>query len=221
MTGSLAQEPRRIALVDDHHIVSVAFAALLSGQPGLEYVGSAETVDDVLRDHADIDLVVLDVRLMDGSSPVNNVARLSAAGVKALAFTSGEDRYLVRLIAKTDVLGIVRKSESPETILDAVRAAANNEPVVSAEWASAVDSDPEFDRARLSPQEQKVLTMFADGAKAQVVAYEVGITAATVEDYVKRIRAKYVRAGRPAPTKIDLYKRALEDGFLPMPGIRR
>jgi hypothetical protein len=39
----------------------------------------------------------------------------------------------------------------------------------------------------------------------------------TIEDYVRRIRAKYARAGRPAMTKVDLYKRAVEDGFLPAP----
>lgn len=62
-----------------------------------------------------------------------------------------------------------------------------------------------------------MLAMFADGAKAQAVAYANQISPATVEDYVRRIRAKYVRAGRPAPTKVDLYKRAVEDGFLPSP----
>jgi hypothetical protein len=34
---------------------------------------------------------------------------------------------------------------------------------------------------------------------------------------VRRIRQKYARAGRPAHTKIDLYKRAVEDGILPSP----
>lgn len=213
----LRPDPHLIALVDDHSIVSVAFEALLAVRPDLEYVGSTETVEEVLDRFPRLDLVVLDIRLSDGSSPVNNVARLSSAGVKTLAFTSGEDPYLVRLTAKTEVLGIVRKSEPPEVILDAVSAAANNQPVVSAEWASAVDADPEFDRANLSPQEQRVLAMFADGAKAQAVAYANQISPATVEDYVRRIRAKYVRAGRPAPTKVDLYKRAVEDGFLPSP----
>jgi two-component system, NarL family, response regulator DevR len=34
---------------------------------------------------------------------------------------------------------------------------------------------------------------------------------------VRRIRSKYARIGRNADTKIDLYKRAIEDGFLPLP----
>jgi two-component system response regulator DevR len=39
-----------------------------------------------------------------------------------------------------------------------------------------------------------------------------------VVDYIRRVRSKYERVGRPANTKIDLYKRALEDGILPVPG---
>jgi hypothetical protein len=39
-----------------------------------------------------------------------------------------------------------------------------------------------------------------------------------VDDYVRRIRAKYAKIGRHAPSKVDLYKRAVEDGFLPPPG---
>ncbi|MFJ7624450.1 DNA-binding response regulator, partial [Rhodococcus erythropolis] len=39
----------------------------------------------------------------------------------------------------------------------------------------------------------------------------------TVNDYLQRIRQKYAAAGRPAPTKTDLYKRAVEDGVLPIP----
>ena len=60
--------------------------------------------------------------------------------------------------------------------------------------------------------------MFATGLKTQSVASALGIAVGTVEDYVRRIRSKYARVGRAAPTKIDLYKRAIEDGFLPIPG---
>ncbi len=39
----------------------------------------------------------------------------------------------------------------------------------------------------------------------------------TVNDYLLRIRAKYAQQGREALTKVDLYKRAVEDGVLPPP----
>jgi hypothetical protein len=36
-----------------------------------------------------------------------------------------------------------------------------------------------------------------------------------VREYLDRIRTKYVEVGRPAPTKVDLLRRAVEDGILP------
>ena len=208
----------RVALVDDHEIVAVALEATLAGLPEFAYLGIAPTVDDLLARFSGVDLVVLDLRLADGSSPVRNVDRISGAGSKVLAYTSGENPYLVRAVAKTDVLGIVRKSEPVAVLAAALRLAAAGQPVVSTDWAAAIDSDPALAAVGLSAQEQKVLTLFANGNKAQAVASAAGIAPGTVEDYVRRIRAKYTRAGRPAHTKIDLYKRAIEDGFLPIPG---
>ena len=88
---------------------------------------------------------------------------------------------------------------------------------MSAEWAAAIDSDPTLDDAKLSGQEQRVLTLFSAGLKAQAVASAMNIAVPTVEDYIRRIRSKYGEIGRPAYTKVDLYKRAIEDGFLPLP----
>lgn len=208
----------RVALVDDHEIVAVALQTTLADLDAFDYVGIAPTVDELLSLYSNIDLVVLDLRLADGSSPVRNVERIVDSGAKVLAYTSGENPYLVRAVAKTDVLGIVRKSEPVAVLAEALHHAAAGTPVLSTEWAAAIDSDPALDQVGLSAQEQKVLTLFANGNKAQAVASASGIALGTVEDYVRRIRAKYMRAGRPAHTKIDLYKRAIEDGFLPIPG---
>lgn len=208
----------RVGLVDDHEILSVAFAATVEKIDGMVFAGSALTVDTLLASVPRLDLVVLDLRLADGSSPVRNVTRILDAGAQVLAYTSGESPYMVRLVAKSGALGVIRKSEPLAVLIDALVNAAHGRPVVSTDWAAALDSDPALDEANLSPQEQKVLALFADGNKAQVVASRTGLALGTIEDYVKRIRTKYARTGRPANTKIDLYKRALEDGFLPLPG---
>jgi two-component system, NarL family, response regulator DevR len=206
-----------VALVDDHEIVGVALRATIADIPGLEYVGTVATVDELLTNPVRPHLVLLDLRLADGSSPIRNVDLLTGAGIRVLGYTSGESPFLMRAAAGTAMLGIIRKSESVATLSDALQKAANDEPVVSADWASALDTDPALKSAGLSSQEQRVLELFAGGVKAQVVASEVGIALTTVDDYVRRIRAKYERIQRPAHTKIDLYKRAVEDGFLPLP----
>ncbi|MFC5501044.1 LuxR C-terminal-related transcriptional regulator [Lysinimonas soli] len=213
-----ASRPTRVALVDDHAIVEVAFRAALAEVPSVQFLGISPTVHELLVEHPDAELVVLDLRLADGSSPISNVTALREHGMRVIAYTSGEDPYFVRLVARTEVLGIVRKSAPVDVLLETIRSAAAGQALMSTEWAAAIDADPELADAGLSAQEEAVLAMFATGLKTQAVASALGIAVGTVEDYVRRIRSKYARVGRAAPTKIDLYKRAIEDGFLPMPG---
>jgi len=218
MTDAQTRALTTVGLIDDHEIVATAFSKVVEGIDGLRYVGVAPTVEDLLKRREQIDLVVLDLRLADGSSPVNNVARLTEAGANVLAYTSGESPYLVRLAARTPVLGVIRKSEPVAVLEDALRRAARGEPVLSIDWAAALDSDPDLDQAGLSKQEQRALSLFANGNKTQAVASQMGLALATVDNYIRRVRVKYALVGRNADTKIDLYKRAVEDGFLPSPG---
>jgi two-component system response regulator DevR len=96
--------------------------------------------------------------------------------------------------------------------------ASPNRPRCCSEWAAALDGDPDLADAGLSPREREVLSLYAAGAKAPLVASHTGLSELTVVDYIRRVRSKYEKVGRPANTKIDLYKRALEDGILPIPG---
>lgn len=205
----------RIAHVDDHETVRLGFAAIVSGEDDLELAASVATVDPLIARAAEFDLVVLDLRLSDGSSVESNVSRLLAHGMRVLAFTVGEDHLAVRAASRAGVLGIVRKSDSRAAIVEAMRSAAGGDTVVTTEWAAALDADPDLASARLSPKEQEVLALYAAGEKSVTVAARAGLSTNTVAEYVKRIRHKYAMAGRPAVTKIDLYKRALEDGILP------
>jgi len=213
-----SSRPTRLALVDDHPMVEVALRAALADVDSVEFLGLSPTVHDLLAEHRDAELVVLDLRLADGSSPISNVTALREQGMRVIAYTSGEDPYLVRLVARTEVLGIVRKSAPVGVLLETIRSAADGRALMSTEWAAAIDADPELADARLSPQEESVLALFATGLETQSVASALGIAVATVEGCVRRIRSKHARVGRAAPTKIDLYKRAIEDGFLPMSG---
>ncbi|MET7769950.1 response regulator transcription factor [Nocardia sp. NPDC005366] len=213
--------PRRIGLVEDHESVAIGLAAMLSPEPDLDLVLTAGTVPELLAavesGVATPDLVVLDLRLADGSSPEDNVRALRARGVEVLVFTGADNAFLVRAAARAGVLGVVRKSEDVVTVVEAVRRAASGEQVVTTDWAAAIDGDPQLSDVGLSPRQEEVLTLYASGEKASRVARLTGLSEQTVNDYLGRIRQKYADAGRPAPTKTDLYKRAVEDGWLPVP----
>lgn len=211
----------RVALIDDHEIVAHGFATLFATIPEILVVATVSTVSELLESAAaqeSIDLVILDLRLSDGSAVTANVDRLRAAGSQVLAFTGGDDAQLMRCAARSGVLGVVRKSESVGVLLDAITRAAAGETIASTEWAAALDGDPDLSDAGLSPREREVLSLYAAGAKAPLVASRTGLSELTVIDYIRRVRSKYERVGRPANTKVDLYIRALEDGILPLPG---
>lgn len=211
----------RIGMVDDHELTIRGLRESLGDHPDLTVVADAPTVAELFADPVELDLVILDLRLRDGSSPVSNVEVIRSHGLEALVLTSGEDPFLVRSAARAGVLGVVRKSESADAIVQAISHAAHGAVVPTVDWAAAIDGDPDLAAVDLSPQLRRLLTLYATGETAARVASTMGISIETVNDYLGRIRSKYAEAGRPAPTKTDLYKRALEDGWLPFPRRRK
>jgi DNA-binding NarL/FixJ family response regulator len=213
--------PLRVAIVDDHEVVALAIGALLADSESLEFVGSAATVAGLLRHdnlwNAPADLVLLDLNLRDASHPAENVETLRQWGARVLAFTSGENPYLIREAARAEVLGILRKSAPTPLILASIETAAAGNPVITADWAAALDSDLDLAAAQLTLRERQVLALYASGRGAKSVAYELGITENTVDDHLRRIRREYALLGRQAGTKVDLYQRGIEDGYLPPP----
>lgn len=207
----------KVGLVDDHPLFARALKNLLADAADLEYVGAGGTVDQLLAQGPVPDVVVLDLRLGDGTTPHENVQRIRGLGGEALIYTSGEHPELLRSAARAGVLGAVLKSEAEERVVEAIRSVARGEQVITTEWAAALDGDPDLAAVDLSPQQQKVLTRYASGQTAVHIAAELHITVDTVNDYLKRIRLRYAEAGRPTRTKLDFFRRALEDGWLPYP----
>ncbi|MEE4021570.1 response regulator transcription factor [Gordonia sp. PKS22-38] len=205
-------------MVDDHPSPVWGVERILDRHPDLELVCSATTVSGLLQQGIPMDIVILDLRLDDGTTPGENVTRLTESGIGTVVYTSGEHPALLRSAARAGTLGVVLKSASEQEIVDAIRAAGSGCEVLTTEWAAAIDGDPELATVDLSPQLQRVLTLYASGETSAGVGAALGVSAETVNEYLKRIRQKYAAAGRPTRTKLDLFKRAVEDGWLPFPG---
>jgi len=81
-----------------------------------------------------------------------------------------------------------------------------------------VSAEPAVRRPNLSPRQRDVLIAYAAGNELMpTVARSLGMDQETFKTHLRRIRAKYQAVGRPAPTRRDLYVRAVEDGLLPPP----
>ncbi len=203
---------KTIGLVEDHPLVALGLQGSLEAD-GVASVW-APTVPELLQLGRELDLAVLDLNLADGSRVAANVAALRDAELNVLVLTGADNAALVREAARSDVLGIVRKSLPEHEIRDAVQAALRGETVMSLEWAAALDADPDLPDARLSPREREILALYASGEQAKSVARVTGLTAATVANYISRIRTKYADVGRHADSRVDLYRRAVEDRLI-------
>lgn len=204
----------RIGIVDDHPTIVLGTTAILNAQRGLNVVAAGQTVAELLAVRTSIDIVLLDLALGDGSEPADNVYALRRADIQVVAFTSGERPQLIREASRAGAIGMIRKSERPDRIIAALRGVVSGEVVATADWAAALDADPELASAALSGRESEVLALYAAGETADRVAAKLFISRDTVNDHIRRIRSKYAAVDRPARTKVDLYRRAIEDGLV-------
>lgn len=204
----------RLGVIDDHPALLLGARAALETQPDMHVVVTASNVDSLLAHGAALDIVLLDLLLGDGSSVTDNVTRLRETGVPVLAYSGSDQPALLREAARAGASGVVRKTEPPEAIAQAVRTVADGGVAAGADWAAALEDDHRFVSARLSAREREVLGLYAAGETAERVAAALYVSRETVVDHIRRIRAKYAAADRPAPTKVDLYRRAVEDGLV-------
>lgn len=209
----------RVAIIDDHESVRLGLAAVCAAS-GYDVVQSVATVNDFLsRSQAthgpSADVVILDLSLGDGSRIADNVRRVHDTGSAVLIHSIADRMAGVREALAAGAAAVIPKSSPTGTVVSAIRTVANGQVLNNLEWASAIDADSEFAQVQLGRRERDVLHLYASGLPMKDVAAQLGIAQSTAKEYLSRIRTKYVDVGRPAPTKVDLLRRAVEDGILP------
>lgn len=192
-------ESLRIVLVDDHEVVREGLRALLDAADGIDVVGEAGTVADAVRrvGYESPDVVVLDVRLPDGSGieacreirarwPEVRVLMLTSFADDEALFSSimaGASGYVLKQIKGSDLISSVQRVGRGESLLDpemterVFRRIRGEEP-----------DDPLL--ARLSNQERKILDLIAEGLTNREIAERMFLAEKTVKNYVSNVLAK-------------------------------
>ena len=206
-----------VAAVDDHPVILDGLAAWVAAPgSGIRVTATAATVADLLAGPGrQAHVVLLDLDLGDGSTAERNVAEIRAAGPAVLVLSASDRPATVRAAIRAGALGYVLKNEETSGVRAAIKAVAAGKDWISPRLAYIFATDDAPDRPALSAQETRALRLYATGMPMKLVARRMCISEETAKQYVGRVREKYARAGRAAPTKLDLYHRAVEDGHLP------
>ena len=208
--------PVRVGIVDDHESVRLGLQAACenAGYDVLFAAATAQSLVDGLAGRQ-CDVIVLDLSLGDGSLVTDNVHLAASTGSSVLVHSIADRVASVREALAAGAAGVIPKSSSMTTVMAAVASVARGDVLNNLEWATAIDADRDFAKAQLGRRERDVLHLYASGLPLKMVAMQLGIAHSTAREYLDRIRVKYVEVGRPAPTKVDLLRRAVEDGILP------
>ena len=208
----MKRPPTQIVVIDDHRVVGLGIEAAFEAQGADASITWSPTVSDATWEKGQV--AVLDLRLADSATPGENIAAINRHGIPVVIYTSGDDPYLLRRAIAGGALSIVRKSAPTEELVEAVLAAADGVTIPTPDWAAALDADEDFVAAHLTDLEAKILARYASGESSGSVANALKVSKNTVNTYIARIRDKYRESGRPAESRVDLFRRAAEDGLV-------
>ena len=204
-------------ILEDHPLVREALAERLVRHLGdVDFVYTGDSVSAALAaiEGRGVDCIVMDLDLGDSVSPIVNVVSLAETGAPVLVVSALGDGVTIRAAFTAGVIGFLSKSAEPEEFVAAIEAALRGDKYTSAEAAAAMlaDSDSLVD---LSDQERRAMVLYASGLKMRAVARHMGVSESTAREYIRRLRAKYEKAGAPLPSKTELYRMAQREGILP------
>jgi DNA-binding NarL/FixJ family response regulator len=209
---------RRVSVgyVDDHTMVMQSLLHMLdSSAPDLEVLGGAKTVQGLKETPAwGADVVLLDLGLADGVPIEDNMRRLLEAGSRVVVVSASGTSPMVQWAFSLCASAYVHKNSDVAELIGAIYAAGTgDEHYMTPSLAQTLVDAPVQHRPKFSPREAEVLHLYANGMAAKQVATRLRIGMDTVKDHVDAIREKCRAAGRPADTKVDLYKLGTEDHY--------
>ncbi|HEV2778212.1 MAG TPA: response regulator transcription factor [Actinophytocola sp.] len=186
----------RVAVIDNDKLVPAGLRALLAGTTDITLLHTATTVTDYLAAQAAgpaADVVLLDLRLEDGTHPAANVAALRATGAAVLVISVHGDRRHVRATIRAGASGYLIKDDDADKLAGAIGTVHSGHLALTTELMTLINDDP----PELSPQELHVLYLYGTGSTLAATARRLGIAIPTVRSYLDRIRAKWAATDEP------------------------
>ncbi len=209
----------RVLLVDDHPVVRRGLRALLEELPGLEPIGEAADgaeaiglIDRFTRDgQPRPDVVLMDLQMGAGMNGVEATRRITALPdpPRVLILTTYSTDADILAAVEAGATGYLLKDAPPEDLAGAVRAAARGETVLAPPVAARLMGRVRAGRPTLSPRENEILGLLAEGLANRQISKRLFISEATVKTHLVHIYDKLGVDSRTAAIAA-----ALQNGLL-------
>jgi len=210
----------RVFVADDHAVLRDGLKALVSAQPDMEIVGEADNGKTTYETAKEL---LPDVVLMDISMPELNgvqateLLRRECPSIKILVLTAYKDKgYLDRLL-KIGASGFILKLSAAEELIGAIRLVAGGGIYLDPQMADRITDGyvrsqflkGEVRQRELTPREEEILRLIAQGYSNKEISSELKIAVKTVESHKANLMQKLELRNR---TEIVRY--AVRQGWL-------
>jgi len=203
----LVDAPRPVTLLicDDHRVLTDALAIVVGLDAGLELVAPPVQDPQSAIDLCAVslpDVVLMDVDLKSAMSGIDATRAIkeNSPATKVIIMTAHDDDRLLVDAVEAGASGFLSKDDAAETVLAAVKAAAEGEvlidPATLARLLPQVAREREQQRdalallSDLTDREREILTLLAQGMRNEDIAKQLYISPQTVQTHVRNILGK-------------------------------
>ena len=211
----------RLLLVDDHEVVRSGLRMLLENEAGLVIEGEANNGGQALElvEKLNPDVVIMDITLPDISGiDATRQIKASHPKVAVVALTIHEDQQYFFEMLQAGASGYVPKRAAPDDLITAIRAAYRGETYIYPSLAKLLvkdflarggEEETRETMSGLTPREQEVLALLAEGKTNDEIAGLLTISAHTVARHRENLMGKLGLHSRS-----ELVKYAIRKGLI-------
>jgi two-component system NarL family response regulator len=197
----------KIMIVDDHYLVRMGLASIISLEPDMAVCAEAATGEQALslfRTHSP-DVTLLDQRLpgMSGAETTHQI-RAEFPGARILVLSTYACDEEIYNALHFGAMGYLSKSVQREELTQAIRKAAGGRRHITPEVAALLAEG--MSRSRLSSRELDVLRLLVGGKRNREIASNLDITEGTVKLHVSSILGKLAVADRTEAVTVALQR---------------
>ncbi|RNI20756.1 response regulator [Flexivirga caeni] len=215
-----ATNPAAVLLADDHALVRRGVRLIIDNEPDLTVVAEgsdgAEAVEQARACRPD--LVILDISMprMTGLQAARELSRLMP-GLPILILTMHDNEEFFFEALKVGAAGYVLKSVADRDLIEGCRAALHGRPflyhgAVTAlirNYLDQVARGEEPTESRITPREEEILKLVAEGRSTREIAELLVISPKTVERHRANLLAKLGLRDR-----VELTRYAIRTGLI-------
>lgn len=204
-------ETLSVLIVDDHSVVRMGMAALLSAEADLQVVGNAKNGLEAISLARTLqpDVIVMDVE-MPRKDGIETTAEIMAEqpDAKILILTSFSTTDRIAKAIKTGALGAIMKNADDSEMVAAIRAVGQGKAYLAKDIKRLFKEDPPV--PELSPRQREILDAITRGLTNQDIATQLGISLDMVKKHMTALLQKMNVANRSEAVAIALKKHLLK-----------